>query len=215
MRKTPTVYEKQHDERQETILSVTKKLALEEGFANVTMGAIAKRAHVSRQRLYLYFPNTDALFYRIQIQDMAAFVAFIKSTLTSIKGQSGKESLLALTAAVFAYRKKHSEDFLFTNEFDTYYRARRADEALRKEYEMTYKDNEFREAILAFFKDGIAQGDFRTDLIPEDAAFFWSNTLQLIEERLSIFEHNGETHAQEETALYEREALKALTSYLL
>jgi len=215
MDKTPSVYEKQHDEREEAILSATKQLALEKGLAGITMGEIAKRSKVSRQRLYLYFPNTDALFYRIQIQDISAFLAFVKSTLASLKGQSGKESLLALTDAVFSYRKRQSEDFLFTNEFDTYYRARRANEALRKEYEMTYKDNGFHEALLTFFKDGIAKGDFRADLIPEDAAFFWANTLQLIHERLSIFEHNGETHAQEEAALYEREALKALTSYLI
>src|SRR5574344_2696865 len=135
MRKTPSVYEKQHDEREEAILSATKKLGLEKGLAMVTMGEIAKRAKVSRQRLYSYFPNTDSLFYRIQIRDMTAFVAYIQSVLSSLDSPNGKDNLFAFTEKLFAYRKAHSEDFLFTNEFDTYYRARRAAKALRQEYQ--------------------------------------------------------------------------------
>jgi AcrR family transcriptional regulator len=215
MRKTPSVYEKQHDERAEAILSATKKLALEKGLAGVTMGAIAKRAKVSRQRLYLYFPNTDSLFYRIQIQDMSAFTKDIEGALSRMPQTSERENLLSLTRHLFDYRRAHGEDFLFTSEFDTYYRGRRAEEALRREYEATYKGLVFQKAILSFFEEGVKNGEFRKDLVPEDATFFWANTLQLIHERLSIFEANGEEHGIEEAERFEREALKALTSYLL
>jgi len=215
MRKTPSVYEKQHDERELAILSATKRLALEQGFSNVTMGAIAKAAKVSRQRLYLYFPNTDSLFYRIQIQDMTTFVSSMQATLVSLNGLRSKEGLIALTKSLFAFRHAHSEDFLFTAEFDTYYRARRADPALRKEYADTYRDLAFQKAIYTFFEDGVKQGEFRKDLSPEDATFFWANTLQLIQERLSIFEANGEEHTPEEIERFEREALRAFTAYLI
>lgn len=215
MRKTPSVYEKQHDQRELTILSASKELVLKQGMAGVTMEAVAKKAKVSRQRLYLYFHNTDALFYRVQINDMKAFISFIQDKLSTLDGVTGKDKLFAITHFLFDYRRAHPEDFLFTSEFDTYYRARRAEESLRYEYEATYRDLVFQKAILSFFEDGVAHGDFRKDLVPEDAAFFWANTLQLIHERLSIFENNGEKHGQDEAAVFEREALKALTSYLL
>ena len=215
MRKTPSVYEKQHDEREETILSSTKKLAIEKGLAGVTMGAIAKRAKVSRQRLYLYFPNTDSLFYRIQIQDMGTFTKDIQIALALLPEVSEREKLLLLTQHLFDYRRTHSEDFLFTSEFDIYYRERRVDPALRQEYEATYKDLVFQKAILSFFEEGVKNGEFHKDLVPEDATFFWANTLQLIHERLSIFEHNGEEHGADEAKRFESEALKALTFYLL
>jgi AcrR family transcriptional regulator len=214
MRKTPSVYEIRHEERLEAILSSTKKLVIKKGFVGVTMSEVARLSHVSRQRLYLYFPNLDSLFYRTHIKDMKAFLSYIQKLLPSLNSLSGRTSLLALTESLFAYRKEHPEDFLFAMEFALYFRQRPVDPSLQREYEQAKQDLFFQEAILSYFQKGKEDGEFRHDLDPKEATFFWANTLQLIHEHLSLLEYRDEKKGRDEAALYEREALKALTAYL-
>jgi AcrR family transcriptional regulator len=142
MRKTPSVYEIQHDKRVDAILSATMKLALEKGFPGLTMSEVARRSKVSRQRLYLYFPNLDELCYRLQIRDMKMFLSYIQETLISLKDLSGAKKLLALTEALFAYRKEHPDYFLFAMEFALYYRVNVPcnDPSLQREYERAKQD---------------------------------------------------------------------------
>jgi AcrR family transcriptional regulator len=214
MRKTPSVYEIQHDKRVDAILSATMKLALEKGFPGLTMSEVARRSKVSRQRLYLYFPNLDELCYRLQIRDMKMFLSYIQETLISLKDLSGAKKLLALTEALFAFRKEHPDYFLFSMEFALYYRGRAVNEALQKEYERAVQDLFYQDAILSCFQKGKEDGEFRNDLDPKEATFYWANTLHLIHEHLSLLEYRDEKKGRDEAALYEREALKALTAYL-
>jgi AcrR family transcriptional regulator len=214
MRKKPSVYQRQHEDTFAKILKEGKKLCLDKGLGEVTMNDIAKASGISRQRLYSYFPNLDSFFYRIQINDMKSFIAFLNGILANSTEKSAKSKLLFLVESINAYRKKERGDFLLTSDFDTYYRKREASQDLRKEYQATYEDSPFQDSLRSLFAEGQKKGEFRLDIIPEMAATYWANTLQLWLERISIFETNGEGHSAQEIQALEAEELKALSAYL-
>jgi AcrR family transcriptional regulator len=185
-------YQQRHQETDAKILSSAKNLLLEKGFGGVTMDEVAKNAGISRQRLYCYYHNLDEIAYRIQTGDMKLFIAYVKDSLASTKGADPKIRIERFLRSLFAYERQQSEDFLFTSDFDTYYRHNHVDEALRKEYAKTYDDLSFVAAMVSFFEEGQKMGEFRQDIIPSLATSFWANTFQLLLERIAIFTHNGE-----------------------
>lgn len=178
------------------------------------MDEVATNSGISRQRLYCYFHNLDEIAYRIQIADMKQFVSDVQAGLIASKGPSCKARLEAMLRRMLAYEQSHSEDFLFTSDFDMYYRRRQVDSALRKEYEATYQDLEFTSAIGTFLAEGKASGEFRADLDPAAATSFWANLLQLVLERIAVFSSNGEVHSEAELKSLERETLYAFFAYI-
>jgi AcrR family transcriptional regulator len=214
VRPTESVYQKQHQETKEKILSSSKRLLLSRGFGNVTMDIIAKKAGLSRQRLYCYFHGLDEIIYRLQIQDMTAFISYLERNLLENKKLPPEKRLESLISGVFGYQKEHLEDFLFTSDFDTYTRKRKGNPDLKAEYEKTYQEVNFQTALSGLFKEGQEQGVFRESLDCADATLFWANTIQLILERLSIFSSNGEKHEEREMEAFRKEALTAFFAYL-
>jgi AcrR family transcriptional regulator len=214
-KKSSGFYERAHRETSAAILSSAKTLLLKEGFAAVTVEAVAKRAGISRQRLYCYYPSLDAILYRIQIEDMKAFIAYVSQALAAAQGPSVSARLQDFLNRLFAYEAAQQDDFLFTYEFDAYYLHRSAlDAALREEYASTYQDLSFVSAMAAFFEEGRQRGEFRRDLDPQAATSFWANLVQLLLERIAVFSANGENHSQAELAGLKHEVLRALFAYL-
>ena len=207
-------YQQRHLETDAKILSSAKKLLLDKGFGGVTMDEVAKDSGISRQRLYCYYHNLDEIAYRIQTADMSAFVDYVHTSLTASKGQKPEERIKRLLRSLFAYERTASEDFLFTSDFDTYYRHKRVDEKLRSDYEKTYQNLSFFESVSSFFEEGKKLGEFRQDLDPVLATNYWANLFQLLLERIAIFTHNGEKHGEVELQALENEALKSLFAYL-
>jgi hypothetical protein len=134
--------------------------------------------------------------------------------LASSEGADPEIRIERFLRSLFAYERQQSDDFLFTSDFDTYYRHNQVDENLRKDYEKTYQDLSFVSAIVSFFEDGQQKGEFRKDMIPSLATSFWANIFQLLLERMAIFTHNGEKHDEAELQVLENETLKALFAYL-
>ncbi len=190
-------YVTMHSQTARRILDSAEGLLLAEGFSRVTMSEIARTAGLSRQRVYMYFTNIDQIIYEIQINNMNSFISALAKVLAKPM-DSAADSLLKLVDAVFAYEEKHSSDFIFTNEFDAFYRQRRADPALQQRYAQTYGQNELSSRFYLMLKQGQQTGEFRTGFEPDQALVFWYNITQLICERIALFRVNGEGHTASE-----------------
>ncbi|MCI2068114.1 MAG: TetR/AcrR family transcriptional regulator [Bacilli bacterium] len=207
-------YERRHEETAERILSVAKKLLLKRGFNDVTVETIAKKAGISRQRLYCYFHGLDEVIYRIQIKNMDAFMCHLKEQLSENKDGSASSRLQNLIDGIFLYQEKHSDDFIFTSDFDSYYRIKKGNETLKEEYERSFQNNEFIESMFSLIQDGITEKEFSSALNPQAASLLWTNLFQLFLERLSIFTVNDEKHSEDELNLLKSEMVKAVFAYL-
>jgi AcrR family transcriptional regulator len=207
-------YALKHSETRAHILATSKQLALEKGLSALTMDEIAKGSGLSRQRLYFYFKSKEEIFYQLQVSAMQEFIAFLKATLAEESGGSATQRLTHLLTATFAYQKAHAGDFVFTSDFDTYFRNREVPKAWREDYVRTYNDISFQSAFSTLLEQGITQKEFRADLNKQAVAFFWVNSLQLLLERLSLFACNGESHGEDERALLIAEATHALLADL-
>lgn len=202
-------YAQKHAETETLLLTAAKALLLENGFSRATMGEIAKQAGLSRQRAYQYFSNVDEIIYEIQIRDMEAFLAHIDAALSARTGTAGQD-LLRLVEDVFAYEEAHSEDFLFTNEFDVFYRRRRASEALRERYRRTFTETDLSRRFCLLLREGQQSGEFRDGFDARDATAYWHNMMQLICGRIAAFRTNGEPHTRDERS----KAIAAFTESL-
>jgi AcrR family transcriptional regulator len=208
-------YQAHHVAMVEKILRVSKRLLLQKGFSTLSMDEIASKVGLSRQRLYCYFRGIDPIIYEIQIADMSQFIAAMKDAYRPTISLAPEERLHRIIDAAFAYQDTRSEDFLFTSDFDTFYRARRKGlNDYRSRYEKTFNDQEFNQMLFQLFAEGQKSGAFRHDLVPEATTMFWANTLQLLLERLSIFESTPEQHDPNEMVLLKREMIFALEKYL-
>lgn len=208
-----TYYERQHELTHYRILRSAKTLLLDRGFSEVTMGEIARAAGLSRQRVYLYFSNIDEIIYEIQTLDMEAFISGLTGVLSERTG-TAEHDLLRLADAVFQYEQTHSEDFLFTGEFDVFYRRRKVSEALRERYARTFTATELARQFGLLLREGQRGGEFRADFDADDATAYWHNIMQLICERIAVFRVNGEAHTETEREKTIANFKASLLSYL-
>jgi AcrR family transcriptional regulator len=208
-------YQLHHQAMEAKILRISKRLLLKRGFAMLGMDEIASKVGLSRQRLYCYFRGIDPIIYEIQIADMNEFITAMKEAYLALSTLPPEQRIQSMIDAAFAYQNTRREDFLFTSDFDTYYRAEKKGlDAYRARYEKAYNDFDFNAMLHRLFVEGQQSGTFRKDLSPEAATIFWSNTLQLLLERLSIFESNPEQNNPAIAEIIKREMRSALGKYL-
>jgi AcrR family transcriptional regulator len=208
-------YQMHHAQMEGKILRVSKRLLLKRGFSLLSMDEIADNVGLSRQRLYCYFPGLDPIIYEIQIADMANFITAMKEAYRHLITTDPEKRLQELIEAALAYQSARKEDFLFTSDFDTYYRAKKKGiSAYRERYEKAYNDHEFMQMLHQLFLAGKSAGEFRVDLDVDSATIFWANTLQLLLERISIFETTPDQHDLAEAELLRQEMTSALKRYL-
>jgi AcrR family transcriptional regulator len=213
-KKKISLYVIQHEETEKRILAVSKTLFLNLGFSQVTMEAIAKKAHLSRQRLYYYFANLDEIAYQIQTEDIKAFMKVLHQGLEFDPEANVEAKLHSLFDTVFAYRASHNDDFLFTIDFDAYYRKRKVNATLLEAYRQSYDDPSVATAFAQLFAEGTSDGEFRQDLNATGTIYLWINLFQILLERLAFFTASGQGHTPEQLSSFEKEAVVAFFAYL-
>lgn len=204
---------KQRASTRARILRVGKSLLVKRGFASVTMHDIAIHSGCSRQRLYDYFPNLDAIVFELQIANMKAFLSAFTPTLED-QTLSPTQRLEHALTTLFAYQSAHPESPLFTADFDTYCRERKVDSRLQKQYLAIFNNRDFAPILPQLLQEGINKGEFRKDIDPVQDSVFWSGLSQSMMERLSLLMRNGESHSPEELDGMRKTFCTALFRYL-
>lgn len=204
-------WHQKHHQREASILKVTKKLIIQYGVTSVSMGQIAKASNLSRQRLYMYFPNLQSIVYRIQIEDMSNFLSFLAVAFKD-DGEGAIERIKRGIPATFAYAKKHMDDFIFTSAFDSCYNAIGVPAVLGKTYDKLVNGGGIKNAVAEVFVSGVASGEFRSDMDIVEVGTYWVNVFQSVLSRYAFFLNKGTKGDTETAVILEKRFIESLLS---
>jgi AcrR family transcriptional regulator len=85
------------------ILDVARELVLNQGFANVTLTAIADELELTKAALYYYFKSKDALLYELVYETMAAEVEAVEKAVGwATNGAEAIEAIIRTAAGHYA-----------------------------------------------------------------------------------------------------------------
>ncbi len=207
-------YEKKLQETLSAILVASKNVAVDEGIVGFTMKTIAKKAHLSRQRLYFYFKNIDEILYEIQIEDTKAFISKMGKSFNALKNVEGMIDLGKFFDEAFLYGEENYKDFLFTSIFDNYFRNKIGDKKRHDEYLALFDRTDYIKACGDVLKKGQDTEIFRKDINLKELLLFWLNTLQTSLQRIALLMSNEEKHSKEEFLIYRDTYKKAFFRFL-
>lgn len=95
--------QREKEARREAILDAGQALVAECGYAAMTMGAVAKKAELSKGTLYLYFDNRDALCAAIAQRTISDFIPLLRARLTAeSRGIDKLRSVLLLNSEFYS-----------------------------------------------------------------------------------------------------------------
>lgn len=173
-------YSKLHTIQSRKIIEVAYKLFITRSFNDVSMKDIARKAHISRQTLYKYFPSIDDLLFAIQAHILDEISRSFPKADSS--NQSGRAMLIQMQAAVLHYGINHADEFYFISLFDNYNRNRPSNPVLTSRYEMLLK----RDSIsLNLIQLGQKDGSIRTDIDPTLVSYLLHNQTEALALRFS------------------------------
>jgi len=140
----------------ERIAEAGLALIAEKGLVGVTMTAVAERAGVARQTLYNHFPDVESIITAVVEQHERWGSGGVGRLLEGHPDAGGKlEQLIRHSVATSVPAPASLEGSL----------SPRAQEALREHR------NQAHDLIVQILREGLSEGSFRADLVPEiDAA---------------------------------------------
>jgi len=181
------------------IAAAARDLALEHGLAATTMGAVAKRVNVSRATVYNYFSDVEEALLWVVEDEVARFVATVEGKLTG----APLDQLRAYVQTQVEYfaspdRRAAALHFKLAG-LSPLVRERMREHTARLERMLT--------RIVA---DGLASGDFRSELDPRRCAELIIYLLTGIREQLLRGEAPPAKLVEETLAFIERGLCSAI-----
>jgi AcrR family transcriptional regulator len=198
--------EREKEQRRSDILEAAEKLFFSRGYDNVSMDDIAKEVELNKATLYLYFKNKEALFFAIVLRGVKILTTLVKENVE--KAPTGSEKLWEIGHAYFSFVKRYPdynrvynyfysgrfnlvdmmnpEEFVVLSSLDSgpkFWKS--ADQAAnRANYEVARQIVELNSEVFTATRDaiaeGIAEGAFRADLVPEEAAVTFTLLIESI-----------------------------------
>jgi AcrR family transcriptional regulator len=161
---TKTQFQK---DKQQRIIEAAAQVFAQKSYAGAAVADIAVQAAVGKGTVYEYFDSKEDLFF-------AVFEWFMEKTgaaaLVSISalGGSAAQRLNALSAAIMGMWDDIRDGFTLTMEFWAASASSQQQNRFKAAFRQLYR--EFREIVVALIRDGIQNGEFRTDINPEAVA---------------------------------------------
>lgn len=144
-------------ERTEQILDVTQRLVLKEGFGANLMSRIAKECGISRQRLYSYYDNLNAIL--AELHDLCVKrLAENFSTESAVEIQDG-----IMSDEVPLFHFELNDDVLFLSAYEIY--------AQKNETIKTEGSSSDIPILYDMIRAGQEKGKIRTDFTAEQLAY--------------------------------------------
>ena len=109
------------DNRRNDILNAAENLFFSQGFENVSLNEIAKKVHLGRSTIYLYFENKEELFFAIVLRGALILHKFVNEEVQKV--DSSIEKLAAFRKAYYNFANNYpdhlkSYNYLFSGRFD-------------------------------------------------------------------------------------------------
>lgn len=198
--------EREKEQRRNDILAAAEKLFFSRGYDNVSMDDIAKEVELNKATLYLYFKNKEALFFSIVLLGVQILHRMVTERVE--KAPTGSEKLWEIGHAYFSFVKRYPDynrvyNYFYSGRFsladiinppdlellstlDSGLKLWKSGDmaANRANYEVGGQIIELNRKIFAITSDaireGIAEGAFRADLSPEEAAVTFTLLIESI-----------------------------------
>lgn len=143
--------------RRSAILKSAEHIFAERGYHEVTISEIAAGAKVSEATIYEYFPSKEALLFAIPAEYSMKLQTENRRILKYIKGQANK-----LRAIIYRLLELYQDNQDYANVMIMILKtSRRFTET--SEYDVI---RDSAKLMLEIIEDGIANGEFRSDLKP-------------------------------------------------
>lgn len=200
--------EREREQRRTEITNAAEKLFFAMGYDNVTMDDIAKEVELNKATLYLYFKDKESLFFTVVLRGVAIQSALVKER--EKKAGTGFEKVWEIGHALFSFARKYPDynrayNYFYSGRFNLdgvthpdaltgslgtildsgpkFWRSaemaanRASNEVAKQILELNY---EVFVLLCNAIKSGIADGDFRQGLDPEEAAIVFTLLLESV-----------------------------------
>lgn len=170
--------------REEQLLDIARHLFAKRGFRATSLRDIAEEAKISKAALYYHFPNKDELYEKVVIQSLDALVQMVSADVA--RANTPTEGVLAFMRSSANFLDHHREHWLAGA-----HAFREAGQTERRGVALHLRDT-YEKLLRRCVSEGIASGEFRSDMDPAMATRFLLSALNYVtrwhspEGRLSV-----------------------------
>lgn len=149
---TPSISEKQREQRRQQILHTATELFVQQGYDNTSVSDIVRRAGIAQGTFYLYYPSKEYLLY-----DMAGmFVAqMVEQALAEVSLQASPLERIAQAIYALADYMKNKAELIVLLHTAT------AASLLRQPDAMTRHINVLTQPLVDWIREGVQDGSIR------------------------------------------------------
>lgn len=158
--------------REEQLLDIARRLFANRGFRATSLRDIAEEAKISKAALYYHFPNKDELYERVVIQSLDALVQMVSADVA--RANTPTERVLAFIHSSANFLDNHREHWLAGA-----HAFREAGQTERRGVALHLRDT-YEKLLRNCVSEGIASGEFRSDLDPAMTTRFLLSALNYV-----------------------------------
>lgn len=130
------------------------------------MKDIAKKARISRQTLYKYFPTIDDIISEIEGRIGKHAMAEVVNQFQSFASSNGRQAVLNMLRSVFDFGKNFPDETYFATLFDIYNRSSNSKERIGNKIIQKFRESHLGyNAMAAGMKDGSIRTDIDAQLV--------------------------------------------------
>ncbi|MGB3071569.1 MAG: TetR/AcrR family transcriptional regulator [Ottowia sp.] len=158
--------------REEQLLDIARHLFAKRGFRATSLRDIAEVAKISKAALYYHFPNKDELYEKVVIQSLDALVQMVSADVA--RANTPTERVLAFMRSSANFLDHHREHWLAGA-----HAFREAGQTERRGVALHLRDT-YEKLLRRCVSEGIASGEFRSDMDPAMATRFLLSALNYV-----------------------------------
>lgn len=149
--------------RREFIIEVAQKLFYQDGYENVTLNEVAKKADYTKATLYSYIKSKEDLYMEVYCVGLQQRYEFLKTEMGRVK--TGLEKIEMFGKAYYEFYKEHPE-ILYHQQYLDYrpINPEKIDPALMERFQKINVDGYM--IVVDAIKEGIADNTIKEDLDP-------------------------------------------------
>lgn len=148
-------------QRRNQIVQAAATVFSKTGFIQSTISEIAGTAGIGKGTVYEYFRSKDELFFAVFEDNWRSAAQRVVVSIAAL-GQSAAQRLQAMNEAIMGDWRQMIETFPLVMEFWSATASPRTRDRFKHAFKQGYSD--FRQMVGTLIQDGIARGEFKTEI---------------------------------------------------
>ncbi|MBN2468760.1 MAG: TetR/AcrR family transcriptional regulator [Deltaproteobacteria bacterium] len=149
------------------IITASVQVFAQKGFSSATMKEIAVQAGIGKGTIYEYFPSKEELFFAVFEWYVGEFGSKTIANIAALGG-SARERLQAMNEALMKSWGELKDVYTLSMEFWSASASSQMRERFKEAFRQSYRD--FRRIVASLIREGVARGEFRSDVDPESVS---------------------------------------------